>query len=262
MQFLYADGTDAHFMDDRVLRADRDPGGDRRRGAALDEAQRRGRRAVHRRPAVRPPAPGVGRARGHRDRARACAATPPRAAATSPRRSRPAPTSRCRCSSTSATGCKVETRYAAIHVARVSAARMSRRTDQRRAAVFALYQHDVTGRELDDVLERDASTFTRALAHADATTSRGARRAASRATPRAGRSTGSRRWSARSCASRCSRCCIPDARRRHADPARGRDRRGGRDREALLRRARRRGSSTASWRPPCARCDENRGASA
>jgi transcription antitermination protein NusB len=43
---------------------------------------------------------------------------------------------------------------------------MSRRTDQRRAAVFALYQHDVTGHELDDVFERDASTFTRALAYA------------------------------------------------------------------------------------------------
>ena len=43
---------------------------------------------------------------------------------------------------------------------------MSRRSDQRRAAVFALYQHDVTGRELDDLFERDASTFTRALAYA------------------------------------------------------------------------------------------------
>jgi len=43
---------------------------------------------------------------------------------------------------------------------------VSRRTDQRRAAVFALYQHDVTGREVDDVLERDASTFTRALTYA------------------------------------------------------------------------------------------------
>jgi N utilization substance protein B len=45
---------------------------------------------------------------------------------------------------------------------------MSRRTDQRRAAVFALYQHEVTGRELDAVVERDASLFTRALAHATA----------------------------------------------------------------------------------------------
>src|SRR5919106_266332 len=43
---------------------------------------------------------------------------------------------------------------------------MSRRTDQRRAAVFALYQHELTGRALDDVFERDAAGFTRALAHA------------------------------------------------------------------------------------------------
>ena len=43
---------------------------------------------------------------------------------------------------------------------------MSRRTDQRREAAFALYQHELTGRELDDVLGRDSSTFTRALAHA------------------------------------------------------------------------------------------------
>jgi N utilization substance protein B len=45
---------------------------------------------------------------------------------------------------------------------------MSRRSDQRRAAVFALYQHDVTGRPLDDAFERDAAVFTRALAHATA----------------------------------------------------------------------------------------------
>ena len=43
---------------------------------------------------------------------------------------------------------------------------MSRRSDQRRAAVFALYQHDVTGRGVDDVLDRDATTFTRALTYA------------------------------------------------------------------------------------------------
>ena len=43
---------------------------------------------------------------------------------------------------------------------------MSRRSDQRRAAVFALYQHDVTGRALELLFERDASTFTRALAYA------------------------------------------------------------------------------------------------
>jgi len=38
-----------------------------------------------------------------------------------------------------------------------------RRTDQRRAAVFALYQHDVTGRPLDELVGRDASAFTREL---------------------------------------------------------------------------------------------------
>jgi N utilization substance protein B len=43
---------------------------------------------------------------------------------------------------------------------------MSRRSHQRRAAVFALYQHEVTGRELDALFERDASAFTRALAYA------------------------------------------------------------------------------------------------
>ena len=43
---------------------------------------------------------------------------------------------------------------------------MSRRSDQRRAAAFALYEHAVTGKELDDVFERNASAFTRALAYA------------------------------------------------------------------------------------------------
>jgi N utilization substance protein B len=41
-----------------------------------------------------------------------------------------------------------------------------RRSDQRRKAVFALYQHDLTGRPLDDTLPRDAASFTRALAQA------------------------------------------------------------------------------------------------
>lgn len=45
---------------------------------------------------------------------------------------------------------------------------MSRRSDQRRAAVFALYQHELTGRPLDAMFERDAVGFTRALAHATA----------------------------------------------------------------------------------------------
>jgi N utilization substance protein B len=45
---------------------------------------------------------------------------------------------------------------------------LSRRSEQRRAAVFALYQHEVTGRPLDDTFEPGAATFTRALAHATA----------------------------------------------------------------------------------------------
>ncbi|MDP9189772.1 MAG: transcription antitermination factor NusB [Actinomycetota bacterium] len=38
-----------------------------------------------------------------------------------------------------------------------------RRSDQRRDAVFALYQHEVTGRPLDELL-LEAKPFTRALA--------------------------------------------------------------------------------------------------
>ena len=40
-----------------------------------------------------------------------------------------------------------------------------RRSDQRRDAVFALYQHEVTGRPLDELLG-DAKAFTRELAEA------------------------------------------------------------------------------------------------
>jgi len=43
---------------------------------------------------------------------------------------------------------------------------VSRRSDQRRDAAFALYQHEVTGADLGDLFERDASLFTRALAYA------------------------------------------------------------------------------------------------
>lgn len=43
---------------------------------------------------------------------------------------------------------------------------MSRRSEQRREAAFAIYQREVTGRELDDVFSRNVTTFTRALAYA------------------------------------------------------------------------------------------------
>lgn len=41
-----------------------------------------------------------------------------------------------------------------------------RRRDQRRAAVFALYQQDLTGRRLEALFGPDARPFTRALVHA------------------------------------------------------------------------------------------------
>ena len=37
------------------------------------------------------------------------------------------------------------------------------RSDQRRAAVVALYQRDVTGRPLEELMPRDASPFTKEL---------------------------------------------------------------------------------------------------
>jgi N utilization substance protein B len=43
-----------------------------------------------------------------------------------------------------------------------------RRTDQRRSAVVALYQHDLTGRPLSETLGPNASLFARAIAHAAA----------------------------------------------------------------------------------------------
>jgi N utilization substance protein B len=41
---------------------------------------------------------------------------------------------------------------------------MARRTEQRRAAVWALYQSDLLGRPLEETVPRDVHGFTRALA--------------------------------------------------------------------------------------------------
>lgn len=40
-----------------------------------------------------------------------------------------------------------------------------RRSDQRRAAVVALYQHDTSGRPVHDLVGNDALAFTRELVH-------------------------------------------------------------------------------------------------
>ncbi len=45
---------------------------------------------------------------------------------------------------------------------------MSRRSDQRRLAVFAVYQHEQTGKELGELFDRKATDFTRSLALAAA----------------------------------------------------------------------------------------------
>lgn len=45
-----------------------------------------------------------------------------------------------------------------------------RRTDQRRAAVFALYQREVTGRPLDELVPATATDFTRELVDGTAET--------------------------------------------------------------------------------------------
>ena len=77
---------------------------------------------------------------------------------------------------------------------------MARRTEQRRAAVVALYQSDVTGRPAGDLVERGASPFTRELVEGVEADARARSTSRSRGTRAAGRSTGSRRWSATSCA--------------------------------------------------------------
>ena len=65
---------------------------------------------------------------------------------------------------------RVDTRSGDVRLAGVAS--RARRSDQRREAVFALYQHDLTGRPLDEPVRRDAAPFTRALAHATRATTR------------------------------------------------------------------------------------------
>ena len=217
MQFLYADGTDAHFMDTESYEQMAVPEAGAGRHAALDQAQRRGRRALHRRPARR------------RSSCR------PRSSSRSPR---PSPGVRGDTASgggnkpaTLETGAtiqvplfvnigdrvKVQTEtgeYMSRALARPRAGRYAGRACPAAPTSAAPPRSPSTSttspaRELDDVFERDATTFTRALAYAAVGLRAPTSTASSSATPRAGRSTASRRWRRRSCASRCSRCCTP-----------------------------------------------------
>ena len=90
MQFLYADGTDAHFMDEESYEQIALPETSVGRAAEVGQAERERRHALHRRQAGGHPARRVGGARGHAHRAGRARRHGLAAAATSRRRSRPA----------------------------------------------------------------------------------------------------------------------------------------------------------------------------
>ena len=179
MQFLYADGTDAHFMDSEryeqiAIPEARSPTplrwikpSDEVDVLFIDEQP------------VGHPAAERGRARGHADRAgrqgRHGLGRRHQAGDARDRRDHPGAAVR-------RTGerVRVDTRSRRVRVARVgpSVGRLAmRRTDQRRAAVFALYQHDLTGRPLDDAASRATRRRSRARSRSDGRAPRGARRA-------------------------------------------------------------------------------------
>ena len=128
------------------------------------------------------------------------------------------------------------------------------RSSSAAAAVVALYQHDLTGRPLEETLGPNASLFVARARARRRRPRRGARRAdrpprarlVGRADPAAG---------AQHHARRADRDAAP---RRgpggRADPAGGRDRGGGRERQDVLRRGRAGRSSTACSAQSCARC--------
>ena len=107
-------------------------------------------------------------------------------------------------------------------------------SEQRRAAVFALYQHDVTGRPLDDMFKSTDGSFTKHSPTRPLTT-RPSSTSTSPATPRAGRSTASPRSKA-ILRTALLEMLHPELVEGDRDPGRGRDRRGGRDRGLLRRR--------------------------
>ena len=164
---------------------------------------------------------------------RASRATPPRAAARSRRRWSPASGRR------AAVRQRGRPRPRRHPHRRVRLARLSgpgrrgmRRSDQRRAAVFALYQREVTGQPLEELLD-DAKPFTRELVegveeHRDELDAR----------DRAARSTGGTLDRIAPLERSIMRVALYELRPPRRRPDRGRDRRGRRARQALLRRRR------------------------
>ena len=163
MQFLYADGNDAHFMDtesfEQIAVAE----------SAVEDALRWCKPSsevevlfIDDQPAEVQLPSAVDLEVTQTDSG-ACGGTRCPAAAPSLRRSRPARSFRSRCSSSRASG-------SAWTRARATTSRepRMRRSEQRRAAVIALYQHDLTGRPLEQVFGANDSPFARALARAAA----------------------------------------------------------------------------------------------
>ena len=235
MQFLYADGTDAHFMDSESFEQIDDPRGvaRRRRCSGCKPNDEVDLLSIDGQPSDIQ-LPSAVDLEVTRDRARPRGDTAS-GGGTSRRRSRPARWSRSRCSSNIGDRCASTRAPATTSRGRRRAG--DRGPTQRPAprAVFALYQHDLTGRPLDDTARARRAPFTRALAQAAADHQRGARRADR--PPRRG--LGARADRAAGALDPARRPARDAARRRGAgrgaDPARGRDRRGGRDREGLLR---------------------------
>ena len=111
-----------------------------------------------------------------------------------------------------------------------------RRSDQRRAAVVALYQHDLTGRPLVETLGPNASLFARALAYAAADRAEeldaGDRPPRARLVGAADPAAGAQHHARGADRDAASRCGPGGA----ADPGGGGDRGGGGEREDVLRR--------------------------
>ena len=112
----------------------------------------------------------------------------------------------CRCSSTRATGSGSTPAAASTsrgHEAAATGISRMRRSDQRRAAVFALYQREVTGRPQPRRLD-DAKPFTRELVEGVEEHRARARRRDRRGLRAGGSWSGSRRSRRASCGSRCT----------------------------------------------------------
>ena len=256
MQFLYADGTDAHFMDSESFEQIAIPEATRRRAAASGRARTTRSTccsSTTSRPTSSCRAPSSSRSRrpspGLRGDTASGGGTKPATLETG------APGAACRCSSNIGDRVQASTRAPATTCrARSDATVPAAATSAaRRVRALPARPHRAPARR--DVFERDAAPFTRALAHAALDD---ASRSSTRCIDRHAKG-----WTLDRIAP-LERAILrvallemlhPDARAgRAADPARGRDRRGGRDARRRSAAPRRPASSTASSPRCCATC--------